>query len=105
MEHLMATIGSATSGSAPFSLESVVTAAIRLIGVLAIIWGSLELVLGIISLVTLWWTFAAADFGDAGFSAVPTVVGGLVKGLVVVAWGVVLAVVAKRLTRFVTKGT
>ena len=101
----MATIGSATSGSAPFPLESVVTAAIRLIGVLAILWGSLQLVLGIVSSVTLWWTLAAVDISDAGFSAVPTMVGGLVKGPVVVVWGVVLAVVAKRLTRFVTKGT
>ena len=101
----MATIGSATSGSAPFPLDSVVTAAIRLIGVLAIIWGSLQLVLGIMSSVSWWWMFAAADISDAGFSAVPTMVGGLAEGLVFVAWGVILAVIAKRLTRFVTKGT
>ena len=99
----MATIGNATSVSAPFPLESVLTAAIRLIGVLAIIWGSLQLVLLTISWVSLWWTFAAADSSATVFT--PTLLGGLFKGLVVVVWGVVLAVVAKRLTQFVMKDT
>lgn len=100
----MATIGSATSGSPHFPLESIVTATIRLIGVLAIAWGSIQLILAVISSVSLLFTFAAAD-STAVYYGAPSMVGGLANGLAFVAWGVVLAVVAKRLTQFVTKDT
>ena len=101
----MATVGSATPGSSHFPLASIVTATFRLIGVLAIAWGSIWLILGIISSVILWSTFAAADLDVAAYGPAPTMVAGLDNGLAFLAWGVVLAVVAKRLTQFVTKDT
>ena len=105
MEYVMATIGTATPGSSHFPLASVVTATFRLISVLAIAWGSIQLILGIISTVILWVTFAAADSDVALYGAVPSMVGGLDNGLALLALGVVLAVVAKRLTQFVMKHT
>ena len=101
----MSTIGSASPGSPHFPLESVVRATIRLVAVLAIAWGAIQLVLAIISTATLWWMFAAADSDTAMYGAAPTMVGEFGKSLLIVVWGVVLAVAAKRLTQFVTKGT
>ena len=101
----MVTIGTAAPGSSHFPLASTVTAIIRLIGVLAIAWGSIQLILGIISSVFWLATFAAADSDVPVFSAAPTIVAGLDNGLALLALGVALAVFAKRLTQFVMKDT
>ncbi len=99
----MATIGTAAPGSSNFPLASIVTATIRLIGVLAIAWGSIKLILGIISSVIFWVSFGAAASDVAVYSAAPTVAGGLDNGLALLALGVVLAAFAKRLAQFVMK--